>query len=228
MKQSKKRASKIQPSGEGPEHRLPDAGSQAGRPSYKQTPAKKNYKVHPRQPRLQSADHNAIDRQQLAFEIEVGICEVDKIFEGQGDKLSDAFVIESLDSLARLINETTYENYADKLKEGSDDESDMLHINIVNRLGSIIEELEMHVTDGEIIDVMNQILSQIKKIKSEKFPRAYLDPLAKRLKEMGFKSEFLTETCIDDETIRLEDIDNLDDLSLDDDDLDLDDLQPKY
>ena len=35
-------------------------------------------------------------------------------------------------------------------------------------------------------------------------------------------------TDLDNETIRLEDIDNLDDLSLSDDDLDLDNLPPKY
>jgi len=228
MKQIKRHTSKAQPTEEEPEHGPLDNGSFPDRPSYKEVTSKKDHKERPRQQRFQSGNHAAQDKEQLAFEIEVGICEVDKIFEGQGDKLSDAFVIESLDGLARLIKETTYEKYADKLKGGSDDESDMLHINIVNRLGSIIEELEMHVTDGEIVSVIHQILSRVKKLKSEKSLRAYLDPLAKRLKEMGFKSEFLTETSIDDQTIRLEDIDNLDDLSLDDDDLDLDDLRPRY
>ena len=164
----------------------------------------------------------------LRSKSKIGICEVDKIFEGQGDKLSDAFVIESLDSLTKLIKETTYENYADKLKEGSDNESDMLHINIVNRLSSIVEELELQVTDDEIIEAMKQVLSQIKKAKSAKLPRSYLDPLAKRLKEMGFKSDLLAETNLDGDTIRLEDIDNLDDLGFDDDDLDLEDFRPKY
>jgi len=228
MKQNKKHASKTQQAGEELDHHITDAGTSSGQPSYKQPSTKKGYKSRIRRPQVQSGNHSALDKQQLAFEIEVGICEVDKIFEGQGDKLSDAFIIESLDSLAKLIKETTYESYAEKLKGGSDDESDMLHINIVNRLDSIIEELEMHFTDGELLEVMHHILSQIKKQNSEKSPRAYLDPLAKRLKEMGFKSEFLTETCLDDETIRLEDIDNLEDLSLDDDDLDLDDLRPKY
>ncbi len=218
MKQNKKRSSKqnidpnrnqskVQSAGDEPEH-------QSVHSSYGRTQGKQS--------------HSAIDKQQLAFEIEIGICEVDKIFEGQGDKLSDAFIIESLDSLVKLIKETAYENYADKLKEGSDNESDMLHINIVNRLSSIIEELELQVTDDEIIEAMKQVLSQIKKVRSAKLPRAYLDPLAKRLKEMGLKSDFLAETDLDNETIRLEDIDNLDDLSLDDDDLDLDDLRPKY
>jgi len=228
MKQSKRHTSKVEPTEEEPERGPLDNGSFPDHPSYKETTSKKDHKGHQRQPRFQSGNHATLDKEQLAFEIEVGICEVDKIFEGQGDKLSDAFVIESLEGLARLIKEATYERYANKLKEGSDDESDMLHINIVNRLGSIIEELEMQVTDGEIISVIHQILTRIKKLKSEKSPRAYLDPLAKRLKDMGFKSEFLTETSIGDETIRLEDIDNLDDLSLDDDDLDLDDLRPKY
>jgi len=170
----------------------------------------------------------SIDKQQLAFEVEVGIYEVDKIFEGQGDKLSDDYVIDSLGSFAKLIKDSTYEQYADKLKEGSDDESDMLHINIVNRLSSAIEELELSVTDPELIEIVKQVLSQVKKAKSPKSKRGYLDPLAKRLKEMGFKSDFLTETDVDGETIRLEDIDNLDNLTLDDDDLDLDDFRPRY
>jgi hypothetical protein len=218
MKQNKKRSSKqniapnrnqskVQSAGDEPEH-------QSVHSSYGRTQGKQS--------------HSVIDKQQLAFEIEIGICEVDKIFEGQGDKLSDAFIIESLDSLVKLIKETTYENYADKLKDGLDNESDMLHINTVNRLSAIIEELELQVTDDEIIEAMKQVLSQIKKVRSAKLPRAYLDPLAKRLKEIGLKSDFLAETDLDNETIRLEDVDNLDDLSLDDDDLDLDDIRPKY
>ena len=179
---------------------------------------------HPRT----GGNHKALDKEQLAFEIEVGIFEVDKIFEGQGDKLSDAYVTDSLHSFVKLIKDNSYEFYADKLKEGSDDESDMLHINIVNRLTALIEELELRVSDTELIDVVKQVLARAKKAKSSKSPRAYLDPLAKRLKEMGFRSDFMTEADVDGETIRLEDIDNLDDLGLDDDELDLDDLRPRY
>ena len=173
--------------------------------------------------------HKAIDKQQLGFEIEVAIYEVDKIFEGQGDKLNDSYVIDSLGSFAKVIKDETYAFYSDKLKEGSDDESDMLHINIVNRLNTAIEELELQLTDLELIEIVKQVLAHVKKCKSTKASRAYLDPLAKRLKEMGFKSDFLTETDVDGETISLEDIDNLDDLSLDEDDeLDLDDFRPRY
>ncbi len=170
-----------------------------------------------------------IDKRQLTFEIEVGIYEVDKIFEGQGDKLKDAYVIDSLTSFVKVIKDNTFEVYADKLKEGSDDESDMMHINIVNRIGAACEELELQVSDNELIDLVKQVLAQVKKVSSPKSTRAYLDPLTKRLKEMGFKSEFLTETDVDGETIRLEDIENIDDLGLDeDDDLDLDTFRPKY
>ncbi|MGO9482127.1 MAG: hypothetical protein ACLP05_10160 [Candidatus Kryptoniota bacterium] len=214
MKQSRKRSSKRNIVPDKNPSSVPPAEDEPEHPSYGRAQGKQSHKV--------------VDRQQLAFEIEIGICEVDKIFEGQGDKLGDAFVIESLDSLTKLIKDTTYENYADKLKEGSDNESDMLHINIVNRLSSIVEELELQVTDDEIIEAMKQVLSQIKKAKSAKLPRAYLDPLAKRLKEMGFKSDLLAETNLDGDTIRLEDIDDLDDLGLDDDDLDLEDFRPKY
>ncbi len=224
MKQSKKRPSKVNPEQEDPVRRSSGPGSSTDQPPYAHSRGKKDPRKHPPQP----GDHAAIDKQQLAFEIEVGICEVDKIFEGQGDKLSDAFVIESLDSLVKLIKETSYEDYAGRLKEGSDNESDMLHINIVNRLSSTIEELELQVTDDEIIDLMKQILSRIRKCKAEKSPRAYLQPLSKRLKEMGLKSDFLAETGLDDETIRLEDIENLDDLGTDDDDLDLDNFRPRY
>ncbi|HEY9166513.1 MAG TPA: hypothetical protein VIS48_10165 [Candidatus Kryptonia bacterium] len=182
---------------------------------------------HPTREQHEKSSHKGIDKRQLATEIEFGIFEVDKIFEGQGDKLSDAYVVDSLTSLARLIKESTYELYAEKLKEGSDDESDMMHINVVNRLSSVIEELELQVSDVEIIDMVKHVLGQVKKCKSSKSPRAYLDPLANRLKEMGFKSEFLTETDVDGQMIRLDDIDNLDNLNLDeDDDLDIDDLRP--
>ena len=174
-------------------------------------------------------NRKAIDKQQLSFEIEIGIYEVDKIFEGQGDKLNDTYVIDSLNSFAKLIKENTYELYAERLKEGSDDESDMMHINIVNRLSSAIEELELQVSDNDLIEIVKHILSQVKKAKSTKSPRAYLDPLAKRLKEIGFKSDFLTEADVDGETISLEDIDNIDELGLDEDDeFDLDDFRPKY
>jgi hypothetical protein len=174
------------------------------------------------------ADHKSIDKRQLSFEIEVAIYEVDKIFEGQGDKLSDSYVVDSLASFAKVIKEETFALYADKLKEGSDNESDLLHINMVNRLNSAIEELELQLTDIELIEIVKQVLAEAKKAKSTKSTRAYLDPLTKRLKEMGVKSDFLTETDVDGETISLEDIDNIDDLNLDDDELDLDDFRPKY
>jgi len=168
-----------------------------------------------------------VDKNQLTTEIEIGIYEVDKIFEGQGDKLSDAYVFDSLASLAKLIKESTYEFYAEKLKEGSDEESDMMHINIVNRLSTAAEELELHLSDSDIIELVKHVLGQVKKARTPKSPRAYLDPLANRLKEMGFKSEFLTETDVDGEMISLDDIDNLDNLNLDEDDeLDLDDFRP--
>ena len=172
--------------------------------------------------------HKAIDKQQLYFEIEVGIYEVDKIFEGQGDKLNDGYVVDSLTSFMKVIKEVTYALYADELKEGSDDESDMMHINIINRLSTAIDELELQVSDNDLIEIAKQVLAQVKKAKSAKSPRAYLDLLAKRVKEMGFKSEFLTETDVEDETISLEDIDNIDELGLDEDDeLDLGDFRPK-
>lgn len=174
-------------------------------------------------------DHKAIDKQQLAFEVEIAIYEVDKIFEGQGDKLSDVYVVDSLSSFAKVIKDETYALYADKLKEGSDDESDLLHINMVNRLNSTIEDLELQVTDLELIDIVKHLLANVKREKSQKSTRAYLDPLAKRLKEMGVKSDFLTETDIDGETISLNDIDNLDDLGFnEDDEPDLDDFRPKH
>lgn len=170
-----------------------------------------------------------LDKQQLAFEIEVGIYEVDKIFEGQGDKLKDTYVLDSLTTFVKVIKDNTFVAYADELKEGSDDESDMMHINIVNRISSAAEELELEISDAELIETVKQVLAHVKKASSAKSPRAYLDPLAKRLKEMGFKSEFLTDADVDGETIRLEDIENLDDLGLDeDDDLDLDNYRPGY
>ena len=173
--------------------------------------------------------HKGIDKRQLSFEIEVGIYEVDKIFEGQGDKLKDSYVIDSLTSFVKVIKDNTFDVYAEKLKEGSDDESDMMHINIVNRIAAAVEELELQVSDGELIEIVKQVLAQVKKAVSAKSPRAYLDPLAKRLKELGFKSDFLTDTDVDGETVRLEDIENLDDLGLDeDDDLDADNFRPRY
>jgi hypothetical protein len=185
-------------------------------------------------PRRKKEGGQVTDKKQLVLEIEVGICEVDKIFEGQGDKLSDSFVCESLQSLTKLIKENSFEHYAAKLKDGSDDESDMLHINIVNRLSSLIEELEAPISDMQIVEAIKHVLTQVKaaspvsggKGKHEKPSRAYLDPLAKRLKEMGLKSEFLTEPELEDNTIHLEDIDNLDDLNIDDEDWE--DIEPRY
>ncbi len=176
-----------------------------------------------------SAAHKGLDRQQLSFEIETGIYEVDKIFEGQGDRLNDSYVIESLATFVKVIKENTFGGYAETLKEGSDEESDMMHINIVNRISSAAEELEIEFSDAELIETVKDILSRVKKASSTKSPRAYLDPLSKQLKEMGFKSDFITDSDIDGETIRLEDIENLDDLNLDDDDdLDLDNFRPGY
>jgi len=201
---------------------------QKKKPSSKQSEDKESRRAPEKQSRGK-LNQRAVDMQQLAFEVEVGIYEVDKIFEGQGDKLGDQYVMDSLNSFMKLIKESTYEVYAEELKEGSDDESDMMHINIVNRVSSAIEELELEVDDDELIDVLKQVCALVKKAKSPKSPRAYLDPLAKRLKEMGFKSDFLTESDVDGDTIRLEDIENIDDLGLDEeDDLDLDDFRPKY
>ncbi|MCL4540204.1 MAG: hypothetical protein M1378_11520 [Bacteroidetes bacterium] len=186
--------------------------------SQKRTSIKESPRTSQKLPR-QKRNQKAADTQLLVSEIEVGIYEVDKIFEGQGDKLGDQYVLDSLNSFVKLIKEMTYESYAERLREGSDDESDMMHINVVNRLSTAIEELGLHVTDTELSEAVKQVLTQVKKVKSAKDSRAYLDPLAKRLKEMGFKSDFLTESDVDGETIRLEDIENLDDLNLDDDDL---------
>lgn len=173
-------------------------------------------------------NHKGIDRQQLEFEIEIGIYEVDKIFEGQGDKLKDTYVLDSLTSFVKVIKDNTFGWYAETLREGSDEESDMMHINIVNRLSSAAEELELEFSDNELIDTVKHVLARVKKAGSSKSSRAYLDPLAKRLKELGFKSDFLTDADMDGETIRLEDIENLDDLGLDDEDLDLDNFGPGY
>jgi hypothetical protein len=174
------------------------------------------------------SEHKTLDKQQLAFEIEVAIYEVDKIFEGQGDKLNDAYAIDSLTTFAKVIKDETFALYADKLKEGSDDESDLLHINMVNRLNSAIEDLELQVTDLELIEIAKQVLSGMKKVRSQKSPRAYLDPLAKRIKELGVKSDFLTENDVENGAISLDDIENLDDLTLDEDDeIDLDDFRPR-
>lgn len=203
MKQNKKRPSK-------------ELGEKVSQPSARK---------HPRE----KGSQKGFDKQQLAFEIEVGIYEVDKIFEGQGDKLKDAYVIDSLTSFVKVIKDDTFGAYAETLKEGSDEESDMMHINIVNRIASAAEELEIEIPDAELIETVKHILAQVKKAAASKSPRAYLDPLAKRLREMGFKSDFLTDTDVDGETIRLEDIENLDDLGLDeDDDLDPDNFRPGY
>ena len=94
---------------------------------------KDSHRQSPKNPRSK-ADHKSICKRQLAFEVEVAIYEVDKIFEGQGDKLSDSYVTDSLTSFAKVIKDETFALYADRLKEGSDDESDLLHINMVNRL----------------------------------------------------------------------------------------------
>ena len=152
------------------------------------------------------------------------------IFEAvHGDRLNDTYVIESLTTFVKVIKENTFGGYAETLKEGSDEESDMMHINIVNRISSAAEELEIEFSDAEVIETVKNILAQVKKASSPKSPRAYLDPLSKRLKEMGFKSDFITDSDIDGETIRLDDIENLDDLNLnDDDDLDLDNFRPGY
>jgi hypothetical protein len=183
---------------------------------------------HPQRIPRSKPNHKALDKQQLAFEIEIAIYEVDKIFEGQGDKLNDAYAVDSLNSFLKVIKDETFALYADELKEGSDDESDLLHINMVNRLSSAIEDLELEVTDLELADIVRQVLSDVKKAKSPKSPRAYLDPLAKRIKEMGVKSDFLTENDVENEAIRLDDIENPDDLTLDEDDeLDLGDFRPR-
>ncbi len=198
----------------------------------KKHPQKKLREKNTRQPHHKhtrvKGGHKEVDKQ-LAFEIEIAIYEVDKIFEGQGDKLKDSYVVDSLASFVKVIKDNTFGGYSETLREGSDEESDMMHINIVNRINSAVEELDLNMSDGELIETVKKILAHVKKACSTKSPRAYLDPLAKRLKEMGFRSEFLTDADMDGETIRLEDIENLEDLSLDDDDdFDLNDFRPGY
>lgn len=198
----------------------------------KKHPQKKLREKNSRQPRKKhtrvAGSHKEVDKQ-LAFEIEIGVYEVDKIFEGQGDKLKDSYVVDSLTSFVKVIKDYTFGGYSETLREGSDEESDMMHINIVNRVNSAVEELELEISDAELIDTVKQVLARVKKACTAKSPRAYLDPLAKRLKEMGFRSEFLTDADIDGDTIRLEDLENLDDLSIDDDDdFDLDNFRTGY
>jgi len=170
---------------------------------------------------------SSVDPNQINLEIEIAIFEVDKIFEGQGDKLDDGYVTESLASFIKLVKENSFGLLAEDLHEGVDDESDMLHINLVNRISSLCEEVDAKIDDLSIVEALEKLLSQVKKYKSTKNPRSYLDSLTKKMKEMGYKSEFYTESDINDSTLSLDEIDNIDDLTSDDDEFDFDDFRPE-
>lgn len=168
-----------------------------------------------------------VDPNQINLEIEIAIFEVDKIFEGQGDKLDDGYVTESLASFIKLVEQNSFGLLAEDLHEGLDDESDMLHINVVNRVGSLYEEVGAQIEDSVIIEALKKLLSQVKKYKSRKNPRAYLDALTKRMKEMGYKSDFYTDSDINNSMISLDEIDNIDDITSEDDEFDFDDFRPE-
>ncbi|MGC8652384.1 MAG: hypothetical protein ACP5US_00120 [Candidatus Kryptoniota bacterium] len=176
---------------------------------------------------LKKREKSSVDANRINLEIEIAIFEVDKIFEGQGDKLDDGYITESLASFIKLVEENSFVLLAEDLHEGVDDESDMLHINLVNRINSLYEELDAEIDDSFIVEALKRLLSKVKKYKSAKNSRAYLDALTKKMKEMGYKSEFYTESDTNDNTLSLDEIDDIDDLTSDDDEFDLDDFRPE-
>lgn len=135
--------------------------------------------------------------------IEYAIYEVDKIFEDQGDKLTDKYLVSSLKELIRIIKAKSFEAVFKEMKNELIEDSDVIHLNIISRIGEHIEENALDYSDKDIISAIEQLIDTIKIQMSKQNPRAYLSFLSEIMSDVKIegakRSDIDIHEDIDDE-----------------------------
>jgi hypothetical protein len=133
--------------------------------------------------------------------IEYAIYEVDKIFQNQGDRLTDAYLVSSLKELISEIKAKSFEKLLEEVRGEMTEDSDVIHWNIVSRLGDHIESADLNYSDKDIVNAIDGLIDTIKIQMSKEDPRAYLSFLSEIMRgsddfERGVQRDI--DTDIDD------------------------------
>lgn len=110
--------------------------------------------------------------------IEYAIYEVDKIFQNQGDRLTDSYLVSSLKELTHQIKSKSFETLYQEMRDELIEDPDVIHWNIVSRIGEHIETNELNYSDKEILNALEELIDTIKLQMSKEDPRAYLSFLS--------------------------------------------------
>ncbi len=110
--------------------------------------------------------------------IEYAIYEVDKIFQNQGDRLTDAYLVSSLKNLISEIKAKSFGRLLEEVRSEMTEDSDIIHWNIVSRLGDHIESADLKYSDKDIISAVDSLINTIKIQISKEDPRSYLSFLS--------------------------------------------------
>ncbi len=124
-----------------------------------------------KQHKLKELDEKSIE---ILPVIEYAIYEIDKIFENQGDRLTDAYLVSSLKELTHQIKGKSFKTLYQEMRDELTEDSDVIHLNIVSRIGEHIEENELNYSDKEILNALEGLIDTIELQMSKEDPRSYL------------------------------------------------------
>ncbi len=110
--------------------------------------------------------------------IEYAIYEVDQIFKNQGDTLTDDYLVESLEELVHMLKTKPFETLLQEVRDELSEDPDIIHWNIVSRIGDHIEENELNYSSKDIFNAIEDLIDTIKLQMSDDDPRAYLSFLS--------------------------------------------------
>ncbi len=110
--------------------------------------------------------------------IEYAIYEVDQIFKNQGDTLTDNYLVESLEELVHMLKAKPFETLLQEVRDELIEDPDIIHWNIVSRIGEHIEENELNYSSKDILNAIEDLIDTIKLQMSDDDPRAYLSFLS--------------------------------------------------
>lgn len=139
--------------------------------------------------------------------IEYAIYEIDQIFKNQGDTLTDDYLVESLEELAHTIKVKSFETLLQEVKDELIEDPDIIHWNIVSRIGEHIEENELNYSSKDILNAIEDLVDTIKLQMSDDNPRAYLSFLSEimrgakldKFKKSSEETDFGISPDIDDD-----------------------------
>ncbi len=119
--------------------------------------------------------------------IEYAIYEVDKIFENQGDRLTDDYLVSSLKDLAHMIKSKSFETILQEVRDELIEDVDVIHWNIISRIGEHIEENELNYSSKDVVNAIEELIETIKLQMSKENPRAYLSFLSEIMRGVEIK-----------------------------------------